>query len=111
MNQLLTRRHFLQHTSQGLGGIALASLLAREGLLATEGPIRPRIDVGKPFASRKPHFKPKANKVLVIFSSGACSQLDTFDYKPAVAKDNGKSASGYGNRKLLESPWKFPKRG
>jgi hypothetical protein len=37
--------------------------------------------------------------------------VDTFDYKPALAKDNGKTANGYGNRKLLESPWKFSKRG
>ena len=119
MNQLLNRRHFLQHTSQGLGGIALASLLAHEGLLATEGPIRPRIDVGKPFASRKPHFKPKANKVLVIFCSGACSQLDTFDYKPELIKRHGQPMPGadklitfqgaQGN--LTRSPWEFKPRG
>ena len=119
MNQLLNRRHFLQHTSQGLGGIALASLLAREGLLATEGPIRPRIDVGKPFASRKPHFKAKANKVLVIFCSGACSQLDTFDYKPELIKRHGQPMPGadklitfqgaQGN--LTRSPWEFKPRG
>ena len=80
MNPLLNRRHFLQHTSQGLGGIALASLLAREGLLSADEPIRPKIDPAKPFAARDAHFKGKAKQVLVIFCSGACSQLDTFDY-------------------------------
>ena len=119
MNQLLNRRHFLQHTSQGLGGIALASLLQGEGLLADDGPIRPRIDVGQPFASRKPHFKPKANKVLVIFCSGACSQLDTFDYKPELIKRHGQPMPGadklitfqgsQGN--LTKSPWEFKPRG
>ena len=71
MNSLLNRRHFLQHTSQGLGGIALARLLAQEGLLGADEPIRPKIDPTKPFAARDAHFKTKANKVLVIFCSGA----------------------------------------
>ena len=119
MNPLLNRRHFLGHTAQGLGGIALASLLQNEGLLAAEGPFRPRIDVGKPFAPRNPHFKAKANKVLVIFCSGACSQIDTFDYKAQLVKRHGQPMPGadglvtfqgaQGN--LTKSPWEFKARG
>ncbi len=119
MNPLLNRRHFLGHTAQGLGGIALASLLQNEGLLAAEGPFRPRIDVGKPFAPRNPHFKAKANKVLVIFCSGACSQIDTFDYKAQLVKRHGQPMPGadglvtfqgaQGN--LTKSPWEFKPRG
>ncbi len=119
MNPLLNRRHFLGHTAQGLGGIALASLLQNEGLLADEGPFRPRIDVGKPFAPRNPHFKAKANKVLVIFCSGACSQIDTFDYKAQLVKRHGQPMPGadglvtfqgaQGN--LTKSPWEFKPRG
>ena len=119
MNPLLNRRHFLRHTGQGLGGIALASLLQNEGLLAAEGPFRPRIDVGKPFAPRNPHFKAKANKVLVIFCSGACSQIDTFDYKAELIKRHGQPMPGadglvtfqgaQGN--LTKSPWEFKPRG
>ena len=119
MNPLLNRRHFLGHTAQGLGGIALASLLQNEGLLADEGPFRPRIDVGKPFAPRNPHFKAKANKVLVIFCSGACSQIDTFDYKAQLIKRHGQPMPGadglvtfqgaQGN--LTKSPWEFKPRG
>ena len=119
MNPLLNRRHFLGHTAQGLGGIALASLLQNEGLLAAEGPFRPRIDVGKPFAPRDPHFKAKANKVLVIFCSGACSQIDTFDYKAELIKRHGQPMPGadglvtfqgaQGN--LTKSPWEFKPRG
>ena len=119
MNPLLNRRHFLGHTAQGLGGIALASLLQNEGLLADEGPFRPRIDAGKPFAPRNPHFKAKANKVLVIFCSGACSQIDTFDYKAELIKRHGQPMPGadglvtfqgaQGN--LTKSPWEFKPRG
>ncbi len=119
MNPLLNRRQFLGHTAQGLGGIALASLLQNEGLLADEGPFRPRIDAGKPFAPRNPHFKAKANKVLVIFCSGACSQIDTFDYKAQLVKRHGQPMPGadglvtfqgaQGN--LTKSPWEFKPRG
>ena len=119
MNPLLNRRHFLRHTGQGLGGIALASLLQNEGLLAAERPFRPRIDEGKPFAPRDPHFKAKANKVLVIFCSGACSQIDTFDYKAQLVKRHGQPMPGadglvtfqgaQGN--LTKSPWEFKPRG
>jgi len=119
VNSLLSRRHFLQHTSQGLGGIGLASLLAREGLLGANGPIKPNINPEKPFAARNSHFKAKANKVLVIFCSGACSQLDTFDYKPELIKRHGQPMPGsdklitsqgaQGN--LTKSPWEFKPRG
>ena len=77
------RRQFLHDTFTGLSGIALASLMQRDGLVAnefTEG--KPLIDAARPFASRQPHHRAAAENVLVIFCSGACSQIDTFDYKP-----------------------------
>ena len=70
MNPLLNRRQFLSNTGQGLGGIALTSLLAQEGALANENPIRPKIDPTKPFAPGA-DISGKAKKVLVIFCSGA----------------------------------------
>ncbi|MGA0040124.1 MAG: DUF1501 domain-containing protein, partial [Pirellulales bacterium] len=85
---LLDRRQFLQHGGTGLGGIALAALLAAEGRTASsenaaaDGPIRPVIDPAAPYAPRLPHFEPKAKNVLLIFCSGAISHVDTFDYKP-----------------------------
>ena len=119
MNPLLNRRNFLQHTSQGLGGIAMASLLAREGLLGANNPIKPNINPTKPFAARDSHFKAKANKVLVIFCSGACSQLDTFDFKPELIKRHGQQLPGGKKLKtfqgdqgnLTKSPWEFKPRG
>ena len=119
MNPLLNRRQFLSNTGQGLGGIALASLLAQEGALANENPIRPKIDPTKPFAPRDGHFQAKAKKVLVIFCSGACSQLDTFDYKPELIERHGQPLPGAEGLKtfqgdqgnLTKSPWKFKPRG
>jgi hypothetical protein len=119
MNPPLNRRQFLSNTGQGLGGIALASLLAQEGALANENPIRPKIDPTKPFAPRDGHFPAKAKKVLVIFCSGACSQLDTFDYKPELIKRHGQPMPGAEGLKtfqgdqgnLTKSPWEFKPRG
>jgi hypothetical protein len=63
---LLDRRRFLQHGGTGLGGIALLSLLAEQGLLAADAPIRPSIRPEAPLAPRPPHFTPKARRVLLI---------------------------------------------
>ena len=119
MNPLLNRRQFLSNTGQGLGGIALTSLLAQEGAQANENPIRPKINPTRPFAPRDGHFPAKAKKVLVIFCSGACSQLDTFDYKPELIKRHGQPLPGAEGLKtfqgdqgnLTKSPWKFKPRG
>ena len=117
---MLDRRRFLGQTSQGLSGIALASLLYGDGLLASDKtPLRPQIDPARPFASRASHFAPKAKNVLMIFCAGACSQLDTFDYKPELIKRHGEPMPGadglvtfqgkQGN--LTKSPWDFKPRG
>ena len=91
--QHLDRRGFLSNIVTSAGGIALAQLLAREGLFAAEEkpqPIRPRIDAARPFAARQPHFPARAEQVLIIFCAGAVSHLDTFDYKPELYKHHGK---------------------
>jgi hypothetical protein len=120
MNTLLNRRHFLGNTARGLSGIALSSLLQREQLLAvSSGPIRPDIDPGKPFAARDSHYPARAKKVLMIFCSGACSQIDTFDYKPELIKRHGQAMPGaeklvtfQGEQgSLTKSPWEFKPRG
>ena len=53
----------------------------------------------------------KAKRVIFMFMQGGPSHVDTFDYKPALERDDGKSpgagVGGKGNRKLLKSPWKF----
>ncbi len=98
---LLDRRSFLRSAGSGLGAIALSCLLDRQSLLAalpaagatassaSKDPIRPVIDPSHPLAARPPHFPAKARNVLVIYCSGACSHVDTFDYKPELIKRNG----------------------
>ncbi|QDT66516.1 DUF1501 domain-containing protein [Calycomorphotria hydatis] len=121
-NAFPTRRGFLHQLSTGLSGIALASLMHDDNLIAAEssgagggGPIRPRIDPTHPYAPRDPHFQPKVKNVIVVFCSGACSQLDTFDYKPELIKHHGQPMPGAENLQtfqgaqgnLTKSPWKF----
>ena len=84
--QLLDRRRFLAQTGTGLSSIALAALMNEAGDLAAEE----RFDPARPHAARKPHYPAKAKNVLVIFCAGACSQLETYDYKPALIKQDGK---------------------
>src|SRR5919202_4949036 len=76
----MNRRDFLWHSGGGLGGIALAALLGREGLLAGE---RPRPDGGL-------HHKPRAKRVVQLFMAGGASHLDMFDYKPELIKRHGR---------------------
>ena len=98
---LLNRRDFLSHTATGLGGIALASLCAAES------------------RSTKPHFTPQATRILHIFCSGACSHLDTWDYKPELIKWHGHPLPGMDklvtfqgeNGNLTRSPYEFKPRG
>lgn len=97
--RLLDRRGFLGDACTGLSGLALVALLHEHGLLASaraqeRGPIRPRIRPEAPLAPRPPHFPAKAKRVLMIFCSGAVSHLDTFDYKPELARRSGQPMPG-----------------
>lgn len=117
---LLDRRSFLRFGGSGLGGVALVSLLAEQGRLAADaGPLRPNIRPDAPLAPRPPHFAPKANRVLLIFCSGAVSHVDTFDHKPELFKRHGTPMPGadkleafqgkHGN--LTRPLWPFKPRG
>ena len=77
----IARRDFLATGASGLGGVALASLLAEDGLLANE--------FANPMAPRKPHFAPKAKACITIFMAGAPSHLDLFDPKPELKERHG----------------------
>ena len=83
--KLITRRWFFRQCGVGLGSIALASLLDAEKASAAA-----TVEAANPLAPKPPHFKPKAKRVIYLFMGGAPSQLDLFDYKPALAKYNGK---------------------
>jgi hypothetical protein len=120
---LLDRRGFLAHMATGVGGIALAALLAEEGLLAddaaTPGPSPGHPGRISPVAPRVPHFAGKAQRILHIFCTGAVSHLDTWDYKPELLKRDGQPMPGVEklitfqgeNGNLARSPWSFRPRG
>lgn len=91
---LLSRRHFFGQTGSALSAVALTHLLSEQELLAAEGPVRVQIDPSNPHAPRKPHAVPRAKNVLVIFCAGACSQLETWDYKPELIKQDDKPLPG-----------------
>jgi len=82
--KLLTRRWFFKECGIGLGSLALASLL-EDGLFAQS-----QSAIQNPLAPKQPHFKAKAKRVIYLFMAGGPSQFETFDYKPALAKYNGK---------------------
>src|SRR6056297_3321173 len=109
-----TRRHFLQHSSAGLGSIALAGLMADQAGAASASQ--------DPLAVRKPHFQAKAKRVIYLHMTGSPPNLDLFDYKPELTKRDdqdcpdqfieGKTfAFTSGKPKLLASPRKWQQVG
>src|SRR4051794_4413712 len=81
----ISRRQFFQDCGVGVGKIALASLLAQQAGARISGAAAPN-----PLAPKAPHYAPKAKRVIHLFMAGAPSQLDLFDYKPALARLEGK---------------------
>src|SRR6478735_2744365 len=77
-----TRRDFLATSANGVGLLALASLLQGEGTLRAG-------DDANPLAPKKPHFAPKAKNCICIYLEGAPSQLDLFDRKPRLNELHG----------------------
>jgi hypothetical protein len=74
--QTVTRRHFFGRAALGLGTAALASLMNQRAGAAT-------VTGGLPDL---PHFAPKAKRAIYLFMNGGPSQMDLFDYKPAMDK-------------------------
>lgn len=118
-NAPLSRREMLQRCANGFGAVALATLLGEEAL-AAPGP-KPAAEPNRtvdPMAVRPPHFPAKAKSVIFLFMDGGPSQVDTFDPKPRLAKENGQPIKvpvqptqfdNIGN--VLKSPWEFKQYG
>jgi uncharacterized protein (DUF1501 family) len=87
----LDRRRFLGHASSGLGAVAVASLLQRDGLLGSDPPV---VDPARPYLARQSHFPAPAKRIVVLFCAGAVSQLETWDYKPELVRRDGQPLSG-----------------
>ena len=98
--------------------LGLLQLLGEQKLLLADEPIRPVIDSTRPYAPRVSHFPPRAKQVLIVFCSGACSHLDSWDYKPELIKRDGQPMPGDAlvtfqgeNGNLTQSPYRFRPRG
>ena len=86
LNSSIARRHFFRDCGVGVGKIALASLLTNSISSRAFG----KATLANPQAPKPSHYAPKAKAVIHLFMAGAPSQLDLFDYKPALAKYEGK---------------------
>lgn len=107
--QTISRREFLSTASGGFGAIALAGMMADETQAASMDPL----------AARTGHFPARADRVLFLYSTGGVSQVDTFDRKPQLAADHGKSITasrwlnkpGQFQRFLIRPRWAFQQYG
>ncbi len=79
-----SRREFLTSSASGLGGIALGSMLAQEGVLSAETAAN-----GDQFRELQSHKNPKAKACIFIFMAGAPSQIDLFENKPKLNELHG----------------------
>ncbi len=115
-----TRREFLWQSGGGFTGVALAAALGDDGFLqrqtlAADGLTSFR----NPLRSRPSHLPARAKSVIFLFMYGGPSQIDTFDYKPAMkGMDNRtvqvKTFGRAGHRqsgRIVEPRWNFKQYG
>jgi len=111
-----TRRQLLQSAACGFGSLALTGLAAQSHAAAKSSGFK------NPLAAREPMFAPRAKRVIFIFMQGGPSQVDTFDYKPALEKYDGQKLEFKDARKIarndmtgkelvMKSLWKFRQYG
>ena len=118
-----SRREMLKSCGAGFGAMAFMGLLADRFLAsqaAADGARPPLLDpsAAGELAERATHFAPRAKRVIFLFMHGGPSQVDTFDHKPLLQRDDGKPYPGAKPRvqfaqtgNLLASPWKFRQHG
>jgi hypothetical protein len=112
INSPISRRECFQWASTGIGGSAFLSLLMRDGVVQADA-------VPGEASDPAPHFAPKAKRVIHVVACGGVSQVDSFDYKPELAKYHGKSLDAnekpdvfFGKVGLLrKNDWEFRQRG
>ena len=97
---MTTRRRILQSTSTGFGWLAFNALHQQWANAAAP------LKTINPLAPKPPHFTAKAKRVIFMFMQGGPSHLDTFDYKPELAK-----AASNKVQKYMGSVFEFKPRG
>jgi uncharacterized protein DUF1501 len=120
---ITSRRQMLFETAGGIGGLALASLLGREGLLsparAADAPHIPRKERAYDLKPRPPERPPSAKAMISLFMHGGPSHMDLFDPKPDLTRHDGQEYQGditfsfvnRASKTLMASPFKFAKHG
>jgi len=103
----LSRRKMLSTMGTGMGMLGLAGILAQESTARADSPL----------AAKRPHFAPKAKRVIHLLMNGGPSHIDTFDPKPILARYEGQRpaevdfATQRRTLGLMKSPFKFQRHG
>src|SRR5262245_55384691 len=93
----ISRRQVLKTAGAGFGYLALAGLLGAQERAAN------------PLAPRASHFPAKAKRIIFCFMEGAMSQMDTFEYKPHLQRNDQRIAPG--GAVLTASKFRFAQHG
>ena len=107
----ISRRHALRNMACGFGGLAMGAMAHREAMAA-----------GNPLSPKMLHHSPKAKRVIFLFMAGGVSQVDSYDYKENLFRDDGKmirfddARTLAKTRKIVEHRvmkplWKFKQHG
>jgi hypothetical protein len=111
VNNYTTRRAALQQVGCGFGSLALAGLCADS------------VQAANPLAAKSPHLRPRAKRIIFLFMQGGPSHVDTYDYKPALYKNDGKkmpfddarTIANTGKRgtseRVMKPMWKYKRYG
>jgi hypothetical protein len=106
----LNRRGALRAAACGFGHLGLLGLLAEQSRAASTGGA-----LASPLLPKKPHFEPKAKRVIFLFMHGGPSSVDTFDPKETLTKMHGQplpikrplAFADAAPGPLMKSPWSF----
>ncbi|HMF78375.1 MAG TPA: DUF1501 domain-containing protein [Bryobacteraceae bacterium] len=106
VNNLNTsRRSLLRSAGAGFGYFALTGLLGESARKASAA----EAIATQPLLPKQAHFPAKAKRIIFLFMEGAMSGVDTFEYKPELQKNGGKSGPGGGT--LTASKFQFKQYG
>ena len=109
-----TRREFVWEMGAGFAGLALSTLLGSDGFFDRRARAADLAANLNPLAPKPPHAKVPAKACIFLMMNGGPSHVDTFDYKPTLAKYAGqplpkdKQFTNSGNRKMgyLTPAWR-----
>src|SRR5262245_10701240 len=108
-----SRRQMLMRCANGFGAMALTALLNDQAFASK----LPAGSLANPLAPRATHHRPAARSVIFLYMDGGPSQVDTFDPKPRLERENGEPIRMKAPPtqfiphdtvpKVMASPWKF----